>query len=81
MTRSARTPDAAQSFGSEASITPERRRTAHHSSGSEVGSSQIGKRAASVLRRFSALCLAILTEAERALVREATAAVGDYYKE
>jgi len=46
--------------GSEASITPERRRTAHHISGSAVGSSQIGKRAASVLRCFSALCVAIL---------------------
>jgi hypothetical protein len=63
MIRPARSPDAAQSFGSEASITAERRRTAHHSSGSEVGSSQIGKRAASVLRRFSALCLAILCAA------------------
>ena len=60
MIRSARSSDAAQSCDSEASITPERRRTAHHISRSAVGSSQIGKRAASVPRCFSALCLAIL---------------------
>jgi hypothetical protein len=55
--------DAAQSFGCQASITSERHRTALPLSGSEPVSSQIGKRAAFVLRRFSALCLAILCTA------------------
>jgi len=55
--------DAALSFGCQASITSERHRTTLPSSGSEPVSSQIGKRAAFVLRRFSALCLAILCTA------------------
>jgi hypothetical protein len=63
MSRSARTHDGTQSLGSETSIESEPQRTAPHLSDSAAVSSRIGKRRASALRRFSALCLAILCAA------------------
>ncbi len=55
MMRTANRRDAAQSLGAEAGINRQGRRTAHHSSESEVGSLQIGSRTACVLRGFCAL--------------------------
>jgi hypothetical protein len=63
MIRSARPANSAHSFGSEAGITSERGHTALHSSGPDAVSSRLGKPAASALRRFSAVCLAILCTA------------------
>ena len=67
MIRTARPRDTAQSLGAEASSTPERRRTALHSS---------GKRTASAVRCFSALCVAILCAAAAASSPTYTLIVG-----